>query len=358
MNSKQLILAAIDRKRLDRVPCDYWATPEITETLKRYLGIQDDLELWKKLRVDKIISLTPDYLNPAPKHYVGPPMADDEDIWKTKYVPVAYSEGKGTYEEISSSPLAKMDTIEEIEANYVFPKADWFDLSWLEQECHRYPDYAMECGFAAPFYIYNTIRGLEKSLLDLAGNRDYAHYVIGEICDFLYHINERLFEAGNGLIDITQVTDDFGTQENLMISPHMFDEFFRPHYRRFIKLAQDHGIRIFHHDDGAIRPLIPRLIEVGIEVLNPIQWRLSGMSAKELKAEFGHVLCFHGGVDNQRTLPFGKPKDVEREVIHLPDTLASDGTGYIIAPCHNLQPITPVENIIRMYEAAHYYGTL
>ena len=77
-----------------------------------------------------------------------------------------------------------------------------------------------------------------------------------------------------------------------------------------------------------------------------------------LKESFGEAVCFHGGVDNQKTLPFGGPKDVEREVIYLLETLASDGTGYILAPCHNIQPITPVENIITMYETVHHYGVL
>jgi len=107
-----------------------------------------------------------------------------------------------------------------------------------------------------------------------------------------------------------------------------------------------------------MRLLIPRMIELGIDVLNPIQWRLPGMAPEGLKKDFGKVLCFHGGVDNQKTLPFGNPKEVEKEVIYLLDTLASNGTGYVLAPCHNIQPITPVENIITMYETVHHYGIL
>ncbi|TET12540.1 hypothetical protein E3J84_01435 [Candidatus Aerophobetes bacterium] len=85
---------------------------------------------------------------------------------------------------------------------------------------------------------------------------------------------------------------------------------------------------------------------------------LKGKIIDKLKKHFGKVLCFHGGVDNQKTLPFGNPKDVEKEVIHLLEALASNGIGYILAPCHNIQPITPVENIITMYETVHHYGIL
>ena len=194
--------------------------------------------------------------------------------------------------------------------------------------------------------------------MDLAINKEYAHYVIDKICNFLYSFHERLFEAADGLIDIAEVTDDFGTQTGLMISLEMFDEFFKSHYQRLIELVKDFDIKVFHHDDGAIRALVPKMVELGIDVLNPIQWRLPGMNPGELKKEFGKKICFHGGVDNQKTLPFGKPQDIEEEVIYLLNTLAFDKTGYIIAPCHNIQPITPVENIIAMYEAIHYYGVL
>jgi len=348
MTAKERVLSAINRERLDRIPCDYWGTQEVTNRLKKHFGVDKDLDLWKKLGIDKIIGLAPPY--------IGPPLADNEDIWRVRYKPKSYTDEGAAYQEICYSPLADLETVEEIETNYTFPKPDWFDFSTIEDECRKYPENAIECGYASPFFIYNNIRGLEKSLIDLANNKEYAYYVIDKICGFLYSFHERLFEAGGGLIGIAEVTDDFGTQSGPMISTEMFDEFFKTHFQRLIRLVKDFGIKVFHHDDGAIRPLIPRMIELGIDVLNPIQWRLPGMDPAELKKDFGKVLCFHGGVDNQKTLPFGNPKEVEKEVIYLLDTLASNGTGYVLAPCHNIQPITPVENIITMYETVHHYG--
>ena len=359
MNPKERVLRAINRESLDRIPCDYWGTPETTDMLRRHLGVEKEVDLWEKLGIDKIVNLTPAPLGaPVPHHYVGPPLAPDEDIWRVKYVPKSYANGKGIYQEITHSPLANLETVEEIEASYSFPEVDWFDFSTIEEQCRKYPDYAIECGYISPFYVYNNIRGLEKSLMDLANNQEYAHYVIGKICDFLYSFHERLFEAGQGLINIAQVTDDFGMQSGLLISPETFDEFFKPHYQCLIRLVKDFGIKVFHHDDGAIRPLIPKMVELGIDILNPIQWKLPGMSPEELKRDFGQLLCFHGGVDNQTTLPFGSKEEVEKEVIYLIQTLASDGTGYIMAPCHNIQLITPIENIVTMYEAIHHYGVI
>jgi len=115
-------------------------------------------------------------------------------------------------------------------------------------------------------------------------------------------------------------------------------------------------VKVFHHDDGAIRDFIPDLIAAGIDILNPIQWPCPGMEQEGLKRDFGDRLCFHGGIDNQRILPFGTPEEVRAEVRHNIDALASDGTGYILAPCHNLQAVSPIENIIAMYDEAYQYG--
>ena len=96
---------------------------------------------------------------------------------------------------------------------------------------------------------------------------------------------------------------------------------------------------------------------MGIDVLNPIQWRCPGMEQAGLARDFGEQLCFHGGMDNQQTLPFGTPEEVRAEVAYNLSTLGKDGTGYILAPCHNIQPNTSLENIVAMYDAALHAGT-
>ena len=130
----------------------------------------------------------------------------------------------------------------------------------------------------------------------------------------------------------------------------------KPHLQRFIDLCHGFGIKVFHHDDGAIREFLPDLVDMGIDILNPIQHVCPGMGMEGLKRDFGDKLCFHGAIDNQQVLPFGTPEDVRAEVRYAIDALASDQTGYILAPCHNLQAVTPVENIIAMYDEAGKYG--
>lgn len=355
MTPRERILAAIDRTSVDRIPADYWGTDEVTAALMRHFGVSDASQLWRKLNIDKIINVGPQHTGPVLDGGDG----SRRDYWGVGYKPQPYGSGAGAcdgvYYEMCHHPIGHLKTIEEIKAAYEWPRADWFDFSGVARECDKYPDYAIEAGYIAPFYMFNNIRGLEQSLIDLAADEELSRYIIDKVCSFLYDYHERLFEAGRGRIDITQVTDDFGSQTGLLISIDMFRKYFKPHYKRFIKLARDFGIKVFHHDDGAMRPLIPELIELGIDILNPIQSTCPGMDRSELKREFGGRLCFHGGVDNQKVLPFGTVDEVRQEVIDCLDQLGSDGTGYILAPCHNIQPNTPIENILAMYEVAHEY---
>ncbi|GAI37392.1 unnamed protein product, partial [marine sediment metagenome] len=111
MNPRERILSAMNRKSLDRIPCDYWATQEVTDVLKKYFGVKEDLDLWKRLRVDKIMVLTPTPLGvPVSHHYIGPPLSDNEDVWEVKYIPKSYAGGSGVYQEICYNPLANWET--------------------------------------------------------------------------------------------------------------------------------------------------------------------------------------------------------------------------------------------------------
>lgn len=152
------------------------------------------------------------------------------------------------------------------------------------------------------------------------------------------------------------LTDDLGSQTCPLISLSIYKEFLMPHHKAMIGLCKEYGIKVFHHDDGSMRQFIPYLFEMGIDILNPIQHNCPEMDMNELKEQFGTKICFHGAVDNQSVLPFGTTEEVRQEVRRCIDALASDKTGYILAPCHNIQSCTPIENIIAMYNEAHEYG--
>ena len=154
---------------------------------------------------------------------------------------------------------------------------------------------------------------------------------------------------------ITYDAEDMGSQESLLFSPKQIHEFLIPRMKRMIDLAHEAGAFVFHHSDGSIRRILPDMIEAGIDVLNPIQWRCKGMEREGLKRDFGDELIFHGAVDNQYTLAFGSVDEVRQEVLDNLRILGKGG-GYILAPCHNIQAVGPPENAVTMYQTCYEHG--
>lgn len=387
MNSRERVLCAINHEPVDRVPTDIWSTPEVLQRLADHFG---DLDIaFEQLHIDRFHGVGPIVpeqdtnsasgrragrlgggsaaparnarvraaaipfgMNPLP--YSGPPIPDGCDIWGIRTKTIRYETGE--YEEQANYPLAWAQTIDDLE-QYRWPRADWFDLGEIRavaQAAHE--THAVECGYLAPFYLHNGLRGLERSMIDPHDDPAFTRHLLDRLCGYLYDLHLRIFETCEGLIDVCAVHDDYGSQTGPLISLRTFREFYKPHLKRFIDLCHGFGIKVFHHDDGAIRPFLPELIEMGIDILNPIQWSCPGMELAELKRDFGADVCFHGAVENQRIVPFGTVEEVRAEVRKDIDILASDGTGYILAPCHNLQPVTPIENIIALYDEAYHYG--
>lgn len=349
MNSRERMLAAINHEPIDRVPTDIWAVPEVWARLAEHFGREADLR--EILHIDGFAGVGPTYVGPAlPETGEG----ETVDLWGVRRRRVEY--GGGEYYEQSHNPLAAAGTIDDLE-RYPWPSADWFDYSQMRPTAEaRREEQAVMCGYMAPFTYHQYLRGLGASLTDPLTDAEFTRHLLTRLCDFLYEHHRRMFQACEGLLDLAQVTDDYGMQTGAIMSPATFREFYRPQLQRFIDLGHEFGMKVFHHDDGAIREFLPDLAEMGIDVLNPIQWRCPGMDRAELKRDFGRRVCFHGGMDNQQTMPFGTSEQVRAEVRDNVDLLASDRTGYILAPCHNLQAITPVENIIAMYDEAHHYG--
>ena len=354
MNSRERVLAAINHEPLDRVPTDIWATGEVWEKLRQHFGADGDLwrsSLYSALDIDGIIRMGPEYVGPP-----LPEMPEGETVnyWGMRYRPMDY--GAGVYMEQYFDPLAEAKTIDDVE-QYQWPSADWFDYDELVPRMKATREkHVVMAGYMAPFYHHNLLRGLAQSLMDPHDDAELTHHIIKRISDFFYEHHLRMFETCEGLIDAAEVTDDLGSQTAPLISPETFRTFYRPQMQRFIDLCHSFDIKVFHHDDGAIRPLLPDLVEMGIDILNPIQTQCPGMEMEGLKRDFGQDICFHGAIDNQAVLPFGSPEEVRAEVRHAIDALASDGTGYILAPCHNIQAVTSVESIIAMYDEAHNYG--
>jgi len=349
MTPRERWKAVLEGHAADRPPCDYWATAEVTARLRRDLNCPDDRTLWKSLGVDKCIHL-------APRH----PRAVETDwhlqslfsIWGIVTREIGY--GSGVYCEVASGPLELAETPADVE-RFAWPDPEEWDLTGIREQALAWKDYPILCGSHEPFYLYSRMRGMERALTDLLDRPAIAEAALERIHWIHARLFERILAEAGDLLDFVYVAEDLGTQESLLLSPALFRRFLRPTLRHMIDLAHRHGVRVFHHDDGAIRPLIPDLLDIGIDVLNPIQWRCRGMERTGLARDFGSRVVFHGGVDNQQTLPFGTPADVRREVEENIATF-SRCKGYVVAPCHNIQANTPTENIVTLYETVRKSG--
>jgi uroporphyrinogen decarboxylase len=344
MTGRERWLAVLRRETPDRVPMDYWGTEETTANLCRYFDA-DQEEVWRRLHIDLPLTVR--------GRYVGPTLPPDTDAFGVSTRAIDY--GAGVYNEFAAPPLAGYDSVDEIEAQYQWPSPDWWDYSHLVDEVRGQDDKVVRAGGSEVMLVYKCLRGEEQGTMDLMEHPDMVHYCLGKLFDIAYEDTRRIFEAIPGRVDISYVAEDLGGQAGLLYSPAHIHEFMLPGMARMAELVRQAGSTVFTHSDGAIREIVPALIAMGMQVLNPIQWRCAGMEREGLKRDFGDTIILHGGVDNQHTLPFGSPAEVASEVRDNLRILGAGG-GYILAPCHNIQSITPVENIITMYETGYADG--
>ncbi len=219
MNARERMMAAIERRPVDRIPTDIWATAEAWEKLEAEFGSREAAR--EALHIDGVAAIGADYIGPP-----LPDMPEDETVdlwgWRSKRI----SHSGGTYMEPYYHPLADARTIDDLDA-YAWPQTDWFDYSNImsqAQEVGR--DQIVSCGYLkswpdtgmAPFLYHNLLRGLEQSLIDPLLDPDLTHAIVNRISDFFYDHHRRMFEACPGLIDIAQVTDDLGSQRGPLIS--------------------------------------------------------------------------------------------------------------------------------------------
>lgn len=345
MTARERWEAVLSRKKPDRIPMDYWSTAEASIKLMKHLRVDTIQEAYRILHIDKPVAVGP--------VYEGPPVRHDSDVFGCRYRDMDY--GAGSYRECVFHPLAQYDTVEEIEQNYTWPQVDWYNYDSIPRQIAGYEDQPISGGGSEPFMIYKFLRGEEQGLVDLVLNPEMVHYCLDQLFGFCYENTRRIYEKVPGKVLFTYVAEDLGSENDLILSPELIREFLLPPMQKMIGLVHQAGAYAFTHSDGAIRRIIPDFLAIGTDVLNPVQWRCQGMDRKNLKRDFGDRLVFHGGVDNQYTLPFGSRQDVTQEVIDNIAILGAQG-GYILAPCHNIQSIGPAENIRALYEAGYEYG--
>jgi uroporphyrinogen decarboxylase len=225
---------------------------------------------------------------------------------------------------------------------FAWPTPDLWDYSQIQIDCRNYADYWIGGHSRGIFEISWFLRGFENFLLDLAAEPVLADAVMDRVEEYLWERTRRILDAGKGLMDMMEYNDDVGSQKGMLMSPDLWRKRIKPRMRRFIELCKGYGVRVRYHSCGSIRPIIPDLIEIGVDVLNPIQTAAVDMDLVSLKREFGRDLTFNGGIDTEQ---------IYRHVRQVLQEVAEDG-GYILAPSHVFQPDVPLENVLAVYDAA------
>jgi uroporphyrinogen-III decarboxylase len=202
------------------------------------------------------------------------------------------------------------------------------------------------------------IRSLTDWLIATVKQQDYLHEIFTRQSDLAIKNLEKVYMVAGNDIDVLYLCGyDFGTQTSTFCSPQTFDFLFAPYYKKVADWIHRHTTwKIFKHTDGAIEPFMSKFIEVGIDIINPVQWSAKNMEPQHLKDAYGKDLVFWGaGVDTQKTLPYGAPDEVREQVLKMCE-IFSKGGGYIFSSVHNLLPQSPVENLIALFDAVKEFN--
>ena len=342
MLSRERVLAALSHEQPDRTPCDFWAEPPTWNRLLAHAGHTDRDRLLDELAVDVRHLDAP----APPEVAIGDGLY--QNFWGERY---AYRQTPwGPMRDDVKGALAGAESLSDLE-RFPWPAPDCLDRSGLPAQCRRHAERALVYGFADIWQRPALVRGWEEMFLDMVEHPDWVHFLCRTFTDFYLEDYTRAAELTRGRIDLYLVISDLGTQRGPLISLDMFREFVAPYIREMCQRIHSLGGRALYHSCGMMRPFIPDLVGLGIDVLDPIQPVGPDMQPESLKAEFGDRLCFHGGIDMQNLLPRATPDEVTAEVRRYCDVLGADG-GYILGPAHLFQPDVPPENIRAVYRSA------
>lgn len=342
MTSRERVLQAVAHRPTDRAPADYGAHQAVTEGLIQKLGVASIEELLVALHVD-MRRIHFDYgqsdTGPDADSYM-------RTMWGAKRREKDPGDGRPNYH----SPFTEDTTVEDVHAHN-WPDPSVLDYSQVRGQCEKhYGEYAT---FGAPwspfFHEVGWLIGQENFMVWMHMKPEVVHAIIQHVVDYEVEATRRFLEVADGLLDIAYFGNDFGTQRGLFVSPQMWHEFIRKPLRRYFDVSHDCGCKVMKHSCGSIRDIIPCLIEDGVDILDPIQVAAEGMDLAGLVRDFGAELCFHGGVDTQRTLPFGSAEDVRDEVRSYL-AITKERGGYILCGSQEFIEDIPLENILAIYD--------
>lgn len=352
MNHRERVQTALGHETPDRCPMQVSFTPEFADRLRADMQMRgksthnphgggNSYELERALGQDLILTSV-GWVNSYYRQ-----AGDYVDEWGIAWRSIKYTTpfGVGHYTEPVGHPLAEQDAIDRYKApDPNRPELYWEAARVIEQFKNEY--WIVGVVVTTILETATALRGYMQILKDIIARPE----LFERLLDIPYHYHltaaRRLVQLG---VDMIWLGDDVGGQKAMLISPAHWRKFLKPRFARMIsELKQiNPSLKVAYHSDGAIEPIIPELIEIGLDVLNPVQ--PACMDPAKLKKQYGKNLCFWGSIDEQNTLPFGTPAEVEAEVLRRLLTIGKEG-GLIIGPTHNVQLDTPLENFWAMID--------
>lgn len=370
MDHRERVLTAVEHQEPDRVPTALWGSAYgITDPLYRDLLAHLNLGQPKPPfrvrhghtvnhydeRVLEALDTDTRYVWLGFSDLGGPPAEGGRDAWGAGW------RRTGIYSTAVEHPL-KDATVDDVAA-YPWPDVEQLvrrdQLRRRARHLKEETDYAV-VGRAVDSYGLlersSSLRGTERFLLDLAMDETFADALIEHVAEVLYRLLEIYLDTAGPYLDILELPGDDYAARHPLISPQMFDQFFAPRWRRLIDLVRQAAphCKVLFHSDGRMEPLLGRLIDLGVDILHPLE-PMPGVDMAQIKGDYGDRLCFWGAIDIKRALQ-GDVARVEAEVRERIGALGPGG-GYVLAPSNHLQPDVPAENVVALFRAAHEYGT-
>ncbi len=348
LSSRERILTALNHQRTDRIPIAMVCgniNPPAMRDLDIYLKQSKGIDA--RSYIDSFLDVT--------EIWACGEFNDKSDIWGVQRKDVCY--GEGSYSEISYYPLKEMTTLEEIK-NYSFPKVGEMPLQEKVdeiREIRKRKDTAIVLTNANIFETSWYMRGFEQAMMDMMLQPDVIHHILEKVSTFFTEYFYSILKECKDDVDMVFTADDIGQQEGLLLPLDMWEEFIKPYHVRINEMVHSMGVKVIYHTDGAVSEAVSGLIDMGIDVLQALQFSASNMDPKHLKDNYGDRLCFEGGMCVQNILPFGSVDEVREETRKLISVLGKNG-GYLCGPSHYIQAGTPPENVVAFFdEALSYY---